>query len=107
MTDTRTAILISNPNAGRGGRRRAREVARFREALAARGVRVEVWNTRARGDATRLASEAARAAHEIIVSGGDGTINEALQGLTGAGARLAIWPAGTANVLARHLRLPF
>jgi diacylglycerol kinase family enzyme len=43
----------------------------------------------------------------VIVSGGDGTINEALQGLIGSGARLAVWPRGTANVLARELRLPF
>jgi YegS/Rv2252/BmrU family lipid kinase len=108
MERTRTAILISNPNAGRGGRRRAREVMRFREALAAHGVSVEVWDTAAPRDATRLASEAAAAAREIIVSGGDGTINEALQGLTGTtAARIGIWPAGTANVLARHLRLPF
>ncbi|HEV2704774.1 MAG TPA: YegS/Rv2252/BmrU family lipid kinase [Pyrinomonadaceae bacterium] len=108
MTSKRTAILISNPNAGRGGRRRAREVTRLREALAALGVDLEVWNTRAPGDATRLAREAAATAREIIVSGGDGTINEALQGLTDAtDARLGIWPAGTANVLARHLRLPF
>ncbi|HEY9402144.1 MAG TPA: diacylglycerol kinase family protein, partial [Pyrinomonadaceae bacterium] len=44
---------------------------------------------------------------EVIVSGGDGTINEALQGLVGTGVRLGIWPAGTANVLARELQLPF
>ncbi len=108
MTEVRTALLISNPRAGRGGTRRAAEVARFCEILRARGVAVEVANTAGPRDAERLASEASRdGAREIIVSGGDGTINEALQGLTGTGARLAIWPAGTANVLARHLRLPF
>jgi len=108
MTHARTVQLISNPNAGRGGRQRAAEVARFCALLAARGVAVEVLNTTAPHDATRLAREAASAgAREIVVAGGDGTINEALQGLVGTGVRLGVWPAGTANVLARELGLPF
>jgi diacylglycerol kinase (ATP) len=101
------AVLISNPNAGRGGTRRALEVARFREALKARGIEIEVLNTNAPGDATRLAATAAKnGAATIIVSGGDGTINEALQGVVGTGARLGIWPRGTANVLAREIGMP-
>jgi diacylglycerol kinase (ATP) len=109
MTEKRRTVrLISNPNAGRGGRRREAEVARFCELLRARGIEVEVIGTKAAGDATRLAAEAARdGIGEVIVSGGDGTINEALQGLVGTRVRLGIWPAGTANVLARELRLPF
>jgi diacylglycerol kinase family enzyme len=44
---------------------------------------------------------------DIIISGGDGTINEALEGLVGAAeVRMGIWPRGTANVLARELKLP-
>ena len=108
MTQERRALLIANPHAGRGGSRRARAIARFRASLQERGVEVEVRQTRAAGDAGQMA---ARAAHEgtqeVIVSGGDGTINEALQGLVGTNARLAIWPSGTANVLARELQLPF
>jgi YegS/Rv2252/BmrU family lipid kinase len=109
MTEKKRKIsLISNPNAGRGGRGRAAEVARFCALLGERGIEVETLTTRAPGDATRLAAGAARSgAGDVIVSGGDGTINEALQGLVGARARLGIWPAGTANVLARELQLPF
>ncbi|HEY0100460.1 MAG TPA: diacylglycerol kinase family protein [Pyrinomonadaceae bacterium] len=108
MTKRRTVRLISNPNAGRGGRRREAQVARFCELLRAREIEVEVKTTSAAGDATRLAAEAAQAGiNEVIVSGGDGTINEALQGLIGTRVRLGIWPAGTANVLARELQLPF
>lgn len=107
--EKRIVRLISNPNAGRGGRRRrAREVERFRALLAERGIEVETLWTNAPGDATRLAAEAAQSgARELIVSGGDGTINEALQGLIGSPVRLGIWPAGTANVLARELGVPF
>ena len=104
----REAILISNPNAGRGGEQRAREIAHFSESLRKRGVEVEVLNTSGPNDAARLAADVAReGVRDVIVSGGDGTINEALQGLMGTGARLAVWPRGTANVLAHELRLPF
>jgi YegS/Rv2252/BmrU family lipid kinase len=103
----RTAVLISNPQARRGARRTL-EVVRFCRLLKARGVEVELLNTCAPGDAARLAAAAVRrGVREVIVSGGDGTINEALQGLIGSAARLAIWPGGTANVLARELKIPF
>lgn len=105
----REVVLISNPNAGRGGERRAREVALFCESLRKRGIEVEAFDTSGPNDAARLAAKVSRegARRDVIVSGGDGTINEALQGLVGTGARLAVWPRGTANVLARELSLPF
>lgn len=104
----REAVLISNPKAGRGGRARALEVERFRTSLGRRGVEVELLNTAGPNDAAVLAERAARGGvRDVIVSGGDGTINEALQGLVGTEARLAVWPRGTANVLAKELKLPF
>jgi YegS/Rv2252/BmrU family lipid kinase len=42
----------------------------------------------------------------VIVAGGDGTLNAAVQGLVGTGLPLAVLPLGTANNLARTLRLP-
>jgi YegS/Rv2252/BmrU family lipid kinase len=42
----------------------------------------------------------------VVVAGGDGTINETVQSLVGSGATLGIIPVGTANVLARELRIP-
>ncbi|OLD22910.1 MAG: hypothetical protein AUI91_00545 [Acidobacteria bacterium 13_1_40CM_3_56_11] len=97
----RSAILIANPKAGRGSAASRREaIERFCRLLKARGVDVELRNTAGPNDATRLAAEAVReGAGDVIVSGGDGTINEALQGLVGRRVRLAIWPRGTAKRL--------
>jgi diacylglycerol kinase (ATP) len=108
MAAKRSAVLISNPKAGRGGAAaRAREVARFRAALGALGVALEVRETAGPHDAARLAAEAVRAgARDVVVRGGDGTVHEAIQSLAGTGARVLVWPAGTANVLARLLGLP-
>jgi YegS/Rv2252/BmrU family lipid kinase len=104
----RKAILIANPNAGQGGPERRKEALdRFCALMKERGFQLEVQTTAGPRDATRLAAEAARGGcREVIVSGGDGTINEALQGLVGSGVRLAVWPRGTANVLGLELKLP-
>jgi YegS/Rv2252/BmrU family lipid kinase len=102
----RKAVLIYNPKAGRGVDP-ARPVETFCAAARARGVEVEVRATTGPHDAARLAEEAARAgASDVVVRGGDGTVHEAIQGLVGSGARLLVWPAGTANVLARQLEIP-
>jgi YegS/Rv2252/BmrU family lipid kinase len=102
----RRAVLIYNPNAGRG-RDAARPVELFRAGARAHGVEVSVRPTAGPNDAARLAAEAARdGATDVVVRGGDGTVHEAVQGLAGTRARLLVWPAGTANVLARQLGLP-
>jgi diacylglycerol kinase (ATP) len=101
-------ILIYNPNAGRGGARREREVSQFCSYMEELGLAIEAWKTRAPNDATELVRRAAaEGVNQVVVSGGDGTINEALQGLIGTDMRLGIWARGTANVLARELKLPF
>jgi YegS/Rv2252/BmrU family lipid kinase len=104
----RKAVLIANPKAGQGGPERRQEaLQRFCALMKDRSINIEVRPTAGPRDATRLAAEAVREGFpEVIVSGGDGTINEALQGLVGSGVRLAVWPRGTANVLGRELRLP-
>src|ERR687894_186186 len=63
-------VLISNPNAGRGGSGRAREVARFCESLRKRGIEVEALDTRGPNDAARLAAKVSReGVRDVIVSG--------------------------------------
>ncbi len=68
---------------------------------------VTVAETSRRGHATRLALGAASAGTEVVVVlGGDGTLNEAANGLAGTGCALATLPGGSTNVFARTLGLP-
>jgi diacylglycerol kinase (ATP) len=63
--------------------------------------------TKSPKDAMRLASDAVRDKFEIIVAvGGDGTVNEVIQGLGNADVILGIIPGGSGNGLARHLEIP-
>ena len=102
----RKATLISNPKTGRYASRR-RPVAELAAQLESLGIKVDLRLTGGPGDATEIAARAARnGSSDVIVAGGDGTINEAIQGLAGTKARLAIIPRGTGNVLARELGLP-
>src|SRR5258708_24500883 len=106
MSD-RKALLISNPRTGRYGTRRRPKLDELCELLKKHEVAVDLVSTTGPGDAMRLALEATKAGYnEVLVSGGDGTINEVLQGIVGTGARLGILPQGTGNVLARELKLP-
>jgi YegS/Rv2252/BmrU family lipid kinase len=101
---TRMAVVV-NPVAG--GLRRRHRFDRALARLVAGGVEVVVRETTRPGHAGALA-RAARddpAIAAIIVAGGDGTINEAINGLDGAGRPLplGLLPFGTANVLAHEL----
>lgn len=103
----RKVTLISNPKTGRYGARRLRPIQDVATQLQSLGVEVNLKLTTGPGDAAEIAARAANnGSSDVIVAGGDGTINEAIQGLAGSKARLAIIPRGTANVLARELNLP-
>lgn len=98
--------VISNP-AARRSRRRPGDVAALCAALNAAGVATDPLFTQAPGDATRLAAGAVAAGADLVVAhGGDGTVSEVLQGVAGSPSTLAIWPGGTANVLAHDLQMP-
>jgi YegS/Rv2252/BmrU family lipid kinase len=102
----RKAILISNPKTGRYAARR-KSIHDLVVDLNTLGLDVNLKLTTGPGDATRIASEATRnGTTDVIVAGGDGTINEVIQGMIGSNLRLGILPRGTANALARELGLP-
>lgn len=68
---------------------------------------LQVADTSQRGHATRLALEAAERGDDVvIVLGGDGTLNEAANGLAGSQTALASVPGGSTNVFARAIGLP-
>jgi len=103
-------LIVFNPAAGTARRRR---LARAMDALREAGLRPEIRETRAPGDAERIACEAVGHFAAVIAAGGDGTIAEVAAGLAqglldgrGRGTALGILPFGTANVLAQEIALP-
>jgi diacylglycerol kinase family enzyme len=68
---------------------------------------VERAETKRQGHATHLARGAAHQGVDLVVSmGGDGTVNEVVNGLAGTHVPMALIPAGGTNVLARSLGIP-
>lgn len=81
---------------------------RVLDVLAHAGVRLQLAETQHAGHATQLAREAVgRGTRLVVAAGGDGTVADVANGLTGSDARLGVIPLGTANVLAHELSLPF
>jgi YegS/Rv2252/BmrU family lipid kinase len=98
------ALVIVNPQAGPGvGASAAPALDRLRRA----GWQVDVCETTRRGHAAELARAAVTQGYHVVIGcGGDGTLNEVVQGLVGSEVALGIIPLGTANVLARELHIP-
>ncbi|MGO8676036.1 MAG: diacylglycerol/lipid kinase family protein [Limisphaerales bacterium] len=100
------ACVIFNPTA------KGEKARRFRRHLDEIGSQCALKLTTAPGDARRLAAEAVREGYEdIVAAGGDGTVNEVLNGLGDAPegfarARLGVLPLGTVNVFAREMAIP-
>jgi len=70
------------------------------------GCRVTVHQTTCRGDAQAVASRTTKDQYDrIAVAGGDGTVNEVLNGLTPDSPPVGLIPMGTANVLAAEIGL--
>ena len=99
------AAVIYNPYAGRShGQQAAWTVEGY---LLAHGFDVEPYATQQSGDATRFAAETCCETDIVVAIGGDGTVNEVVNGMVEGSAVLGIVPAGTVNVLALELGIPF
>lgn len=99
----RRVIVIYNPAAGRSRRGRLNAVI---DALRHLDCDLELRETNAPGHAEQIAREIDPHTVDILVAaGGDGTVNEVVNGLRGKSVALAVIPLGTANVLADEVGL--
>lgn len=98
--------FIYNPTAGKGKAQRFREA--IEATLKAKGVAYTFWETCAPRDAARIAKELTRQGEQdIIAMGGDGTINEVLNGLEDPSrVNLGLIPCGSGNDFAAAIGLP-
>ena len=90
--------------------RNAPPIERLRAAAASvreRGWAVDVVATAAQGDASRLALEAAGAGSRLIIAcGGDGTLNEVINGVVGRDVAVSVIRGGMGNVFAKEIGVP-
>lgn len=102
-TPSKRMLVIVNPHATTVSDRLKNLV-----VYALRGsYRVDAIDTEARGHATALCREAARQGYDVVVAfGGDGTVNEAANGLAGSDTPLSCLPGGRTNVYCRMLGIP-
>lgn len=78
----------------------------IRAALESR-LKLEVTHTHARDAGVEVAREAAASGAELLIAfGGDGLVNEVINGMAGSDAALGVIPGGTMNVFARDLGIP-
>jgi diacylglycerol kinase (ATP) len=98
-------VVILNPNAGHG--RAAEDEAEAVRALTDLGLDFDLVRTSRPGDAVSLARRAAEQGCDVVCAmGGDGTVNEVINGIAGTGAALAVIPVGTGNDFANALGVP-
>ncbi len=95
-------MLIVNPASRRGARIRVKALKAFADA----GVACDVMPTEAPGHAAILAKTHAHKYDAVFTLGGDGTVMEVLSALAHQGPPVGVLAGGTANVVARTLRIP-
>ena len=94
-------LVIFNPAA------RSQKAARLRDKIHALGARAVVRPTGGPDDARALAARAVEQGYKVVVAaGGDGTINEVVNGLAGSDVTLGLLPLGTMNVFAAEMGVP-
>ncbi|MBI1971102.1 diacylglycerol kinase family lipid kinase [Candidatus Woesearchaeota archaeon] len=97
------ALLIVNPAARDGNSEQLKDI---QSLFLKRGHKLDMYITTKQNDATKITRKKRKEYHVIIAAGGDGTINEVVNGLATTRTPLGIIPLGTENVLARELHIP-
>ncbi len=98
--------FIVNPVAGRN--RAEKLLPLISKEMTARGIAFDIKLTEGKGDGKILAEKAIEEGYKVIVAvGGDGTINEVINGAYGKEGIVGIIPAGTGNDFARSLNISF
>lgn len=96
--------LIANPTAGRG---RRDTISKVQGYLSSKGADVQLYLTGKRGDAVLAARGAEKEGFDTVVAmGGDGTLNEVVNGLAGSSVNMGVIPLGTVNVFALETGIP-
>lgn len=102
--ESRHFLVIFNPTAGH---RRQIYLQQVLDRLTVLGCRTELRETTCRGDAEQFCRDLHSGEFDaVLIAGGDGTINEAINGLQHTDIPIGIIPTGTANVMACELNMP-
>lgn len=97
--------VVANSLAGRG--RGAEAIPVIKRCLDASGVDYDMELTKSHGAAIDIARKAAQDGFDVVVAcGGDGTINEVVNGIAGTPTKLGVIPAGTGNDFAIAMNVP-
>jgi diacylglycerol kinase (ATP) len=97
----KNTVVILNPVAGNGQAKHWQE--RIQSIVGGCPVRITSHSAETEALARRAAEEGFG---KIVAAGGDGTVNEIVNGIAGTGAALGLLPIGTVNVFAMELGLP-
>ncbi|MDP6593217.1 MAG: diacylglycerol kinase family lipid kinase [Candidatus Marinimicrobia bacterium] len=97
-------LFVLNPLGGRG--RALKLMDRLEPVLMERGVDYEICHTEAPEHATEITREKREDYDVVVAFGGDGTMNEVVNGIVGSDTALGMIPLGTGNDFARSCRMP-
>ena len=105
----KNALLIYNPTSGRRRKRRFEEIEKAVRILKDAGIyQRDRRDHRRRAPPAAMAQLAVQQRQDLVIAcGGDGTVNEVVNGLAGSQVPMALLPAGTANILAKELGVPW
>ncbi|MDD5039910.1 MAG: diacylglycerol kinase family lipid kinase [Patescibacteria group bacterium] len=94
-------FFVINPAAGRG--KKLAVVPRIQQYCRDNNIRFDTVITRRAGEGVDLARRAAHTYDAVIAVGGDGTVNEVVNGIVGTNAALGVIPIGSGNDFARQV----